>query len=350
MILTLSNEKIGTPSVLEDWNEEKEILVTYKELFLKGLNNSVKNKRNKPKDIKELLAAADARDTGISLDGVKNTLQYRCDNLDPNTQHYHLNYMGYLYKCWDDHLGVTITPDILWYTLLCEVAEMVNVTPDKFHNLFTTSDKVEEIIVPSGDIVIMPLDILSKALKNKVPTDTEVFFPEFSTRTPRSWHAFQAAFCDMCSPFYIYSMYLCNIPKVDVRGTLDDWKFLSDKWNGLAKIIGVNIWTEKVSAILNMLVEKFQNKDFWKNIFSIEHCGSGGQIEVYGWFADFFREQPRVKYVENYSPHVSVVKYKQSNFNKKYEMYVGMFGSKMQNEFLVPEFSFVVNEDLRTMN
>jgi hypothetical protein len=154
----------------------------------------------------------------------------------------------------------------------------------------------------------------------------------------------------MCSPFYNYGMMLCNIPKVDIRGTIDDWKLLSDKWNGLSKIIGTSEWTGKVSFTLGTLIENFQNKNFWKNIFNIMHCGSGGQIEVYGWFTNFFREQPQVKYVENYSPHVSVVKYKQLDFNKKYEMYVGMFGSKMQDEFLVPEFSFVVNEDLQTAN
>jgi hypothetical protein len=337
MVLTLSNEKIRIPTIPQN----------YKEHFLNGLNKSVANKRNKPTNVKEFLATAD---TYVSLNEIKKSLQYRCDNIDPDTQHYHLNYMGYLHKCWNDHLGVTITPDIIWYTLLCEVAQMVNITPDKFRGIFTTSNKVEEILVFSGDPVVMPLDSLANALKNKVPTDTGTFFPEFSTRTPRSWHAFQAAFCDMCSPFYNYSMYLCNIPKVDVRGTLDDWKLLSDKWNNLAKIIGIDTWMEKISTTLNMLVENFQDKDFWKNIFSIKHCGSGGQIEVYGWFTNFFREEPQVKYVENYSSHVSVVKYKQLNFNRKFEMYVGMFGSKMQDEFLVPEFSFVVNENLQGAN
>ena len=221
---------------------------------------------------------------------------------------------------------------------------MVKTTPDNFRSLFTRSDKKEEIIVFSDSVIVMPLDTLTAALKTRVPTDTESFFPEFSTRTPQSFHALQAAFCDMCSPYYNYSMYCCNIPLVDVRGTLDDWKTLGDKWKGLAKIIGTNAWTEKVSGVLASLIQNFQDNAFWKNIFAIKHCGSGGQIEVYGWFTDLFQVQPRVRYVENFSPHVSVVKYKQLNLNQDFEMSVGIFGSKMEDSLLVPDFSFVVNE------
>ena len=329
MVLTLSNEKVGTPSIPDEWYNKKQKMIplNYKESFLRSLKGTTVEKNGYL--IREQLI---------------NALQYKYDTIDQGAQHYHANYMSYLEKCWADHLGVVITPDIIWYTLLCELSVMVKTAPDSFRDLFTKSDKKEEIIVFSESVNVIPLDTLISALKGKVPTDTEAFFPEFSTRTPRSFHAFQAAFCDMCSPYYNYSMMMCYIPLVDVRGTLDDWKKLSNKWGNLAKLIGINTWTEKVSGILTSLVQNFQDKEFWKRIFAIKHCGSGGQIEVFGWFVDLFQIQPQVKFVENYSPHVSVVKYKQLDLNQKFEMSVGIFASKMEDSLLVPDFSFVINE------
>jgi hypothetical protein len=336
MVVTLSNEQVGTPTVPHMWSNDlqKQVPIDYKENFLSRIKGATVTRGEAGRE---------------AMKKCKEALKYCCDNIG-NVSHYHLNYMNYLEKCWADHLGVVISPDIIWYTLLCEVAIMVKAQPGNFRSLFTTSDKIENIMVPSGDMVVMPLDTLSAALKERVPTDTASFFPEFSTRTPRSFHAFQAAFCDICSPYYNYMMYCCDIPMVDVRGTLDDWKNLSDKWEGLAKIIGVSDWTAKVSDVLCALVMHFNDKAFWKKIFLLERCGSGHQTEVSGWFSDFFRTQPRVRYAENFSPHVSLVKYKQLNTNKEYEMSVGLFGSALEDGFMVPDFSFVVNENLRGQN
>ncbi len=334
MVLTLSNEKIGKPSVPQTWDRNLRAYVpdNYKENFIRSLNRSVAQPGPK-----------------ASYEAIKNSidrLKYHCDTIDDKAEHYHQNFMIYLEKCWADHLGIVITPDIIWYTLLSEVTILVKKNPEEYRKLFTHSDKKEDIIVLSGDPVVMPLSSLSDALKDRVPTDTDVFFPKFSTRTPRSFHAFQAAFCDMCSPYYNYGMLLCNIPMIDVRGTLDDWKILLDKWIKLVGLIGESDWTNRVGNILTTIVLENNNGAFWKAIFSVQRCGSGHQTQVSGWFANLFQEQPKVRYAENYSPHIAMVKYKQLNFNQNFEMYVGLFGSSLEGEFMVPDFSFVVNEVL----
>lgn len=335
MVVTLSNEKIGIPKGPVEWSNEqqKQIPIPYKEDFLKQIERTL----------------ADKEEYGEYQKGMR---LYCRDTIDKDVQHYHLNYMNYLEKCWADHLGVVITPDIVWFTLLSEISSLVKKEPETFRHLFSKSNKKEDIIIFSADPIEMPLDILTETLKDKVPTDINNFFPEFSTRTPKSFHAFQATFCDMCSPFYNYMMYCCAIPKIDVRGTIDDWKNLADKWNKLVKIIvqdfttDQTIWTENVSDVLKSLVENFQDKEFWKQIFSLKYCGSGHQTEVSGWFSKFFNFQPKVKYVENYSAHISLIKYKQINFDQNFEMSVGIFGSKKEDEFMVPDFSFVINEIL----
>jgi len=39
----------------------------------------------------------------------------------PAADAYHENYVGYLSRCWSDHLGAVVSPDIIWYMLMCAV-------------------------------------------------------------------------------------------------------------------------------------------------------------------------------------------------------------------------------------
>jgi len=318
MILELSDVKIGKPTAPTDCGKP----INYKGRF--------------KSDITKLQLGYPA----------KSALKYICDTIPPDTQHFHTNYMGYLEKCWADHLGVVVTPDLIWYELLSEVALLVKESPEQHRRLFSRSGKTEDIIVLSGDPFIMPLGVLATALKSRVPSDADIFFPEFSTRTERSLHASKAAFCDICSPYYNYTMLLCGIPTVDVRGDFGDWERLQDAFAKLANLIGASSWTQTVSSVLSELIINFSSKGFWKNIFRLDRCGSGSEVEVSGWFPRLFRSQPRPKYAKNYSTHVSVVKYKQLPSNKNYEMSVGVFGSRLEGDFMIPDFSYVIHEVL----
>jgi len=335
MILTLSKEQIGTPSVPHERRNEKQkhVPVDYKQQFING--------------IEEIKLERDS-DTGKPRR--KQTFAFMGDTISNDVQHYHLNYMIYLSKCWADHLGVVVSPDIIWFTLLSEIATIIKNGPEIYRHLFSTSKEKQDIIIACADPVVINLDTLSSVLKERVPTDTQHFFPEFTTSTPQSMHAFQATFCDMCSPYYNYMMYLCNIPKIDVQGTFDDWKELAHKWRILATILFDkestvhHIWIKQVNETLTALLTNFYDKEFWKTIFGIKHCGSGGQIEVFGWFANLFLKQPKPRYPENFANHMSIVKYKQLNYNADYEMSVGLFSSQLQDEFMIPNFNYVVHQ------
>jgi len=262
----------------------------------------------------------------------------------PEGDAYHKNFLLYLEKCWADHLGVVVTPDSIWYMLLCELAALVKGNPERYRTLFTESDGKQDIIVLSGSLVEMPLDVLVGSLKDYVPTDTEHFLPEFSTSTERSQHAFNAAFCDICSPYYNYMMLLCGFPYIDVRGTKEDYATIAAHWKALSGLIGTNVWTEKVQQVLNEIVAHLDSPEFWKKMFYLERCGSGSDVEAYGWITNLYREQPRTRYPSNFSPHVSIVKYKQLDTGKDYEMRVGLFCSRMEGDFLVPDYGYVIHE------
>lgn len=279
------------------------------------------------------------------ISSIDRTNLLKHHNLPVDTQVYHKNYIGYLTKCWADHLGVVFTPDILWYTLLGELTSIVSKNPDIYRSIFTQSQEKENLIVVTEEPEVMPLSLLIEQLASRVPTDIDLFLPQFTTSTSRSRHAMYAAFADMCSPYYNYFMYCCDLPVIDVRGEKHDYEFIYYQWMVLCQLFGNHTqYMNKVAALLNNILTNFENVDFWKKIFRLDRCGSGSQVEVGGWWKDFFFTQPSVAYPENYSPHIAKVSYKQLNTQTEYIMYDGLFYSNMDGDFLVPNFGSVVYE------
>jgi hypothetical protein len=176
---------------------------------------------------------------------------------------YHQNYLRYLQRCWGDHLGAIFTPDILWNSLLSELTLIVKESPETYRNLFTKSTEKQNVIIINADPVTISLNRLIDCLKDIVPTNTDIFFPEFSTSTLRSKHAFNANFADMVSPFFSYFMLACSIPAIDIRGTEADYEKIADSWQKLKTLFGPEKeYMEKVGDLLTKNCQKFKESRF----------------------------------------------------------------------------------------
>lgn len=269
------------------------------------------------------------------------------NNLPQKDAIYHNNYLEYLQKAWADHYGVVIKPDIIWYILLTEIASIIKENPETYRHLFTNSNDKKTITLICGDPTIIPLDQLMAVLKQVVPTNTETFLPTFSTSNDKSTNAFYAAFADAVSPFYDYCTLLCGIPFIDVQGTKEDWLQLQTSWNQIKDLLNEHEYFERVNNILTNIIES--NDDFWKNMFYVKRCGSGHQEEIYGWITDLFRKPVKSqRFVHNFPTQVSIVNYKDLTHEKDFQMIQGLFSSSPQDEFLVPEFGYVVYEKRET--
>jgi len=275
---------------------------------------------------------------------------YVTDDFPEDVQAYHKNYIEYLERCWGDHLGVVFTPDILWYTLLGELISIIKNNVEEYRHLFSESDEKEEIALLTVESLIISLPQFTKALREYVPTDIELFLPEFSTTTGRSAHAMLASFCDMCSPYYNYSMLACGFPAIDIRGEDIDYQKILDNWGKLRKLfVNERAYMDRVALLLQSIINNKTDAEFWRNMFSLEHCGSGSQVEVRGWWTDlYFENKPSLAYPGNFSPHVAKVPYKSLHFKpvKDLEMQEGLFFSQMNGDFLEPEFGFIVQEKI----
>jgi len=320
MILKLSDVQAG---VITD--HEKDAI--YKQTFIKKLRSS----------------SYLTKDYRYNRDNTENfeKIKTETDNIEIGSKIFHESYLEYLENCWGKHFSIVVTPDIIWYTILCEFASLVKANPESYRSLFTDSQDKKEISISSSDPVIMPLDSLVEALKGVIPSDVSMYFPELGF-TKNSAHAFLTAFCDTCSPFYNYSMYLCGFPHIDIKGNIEDWKLLKEHWVNLKGAVQNQAWALRVAKVIDWILVNFNDINFWKNIFQIKKCGSGHQTTVSGWFVDLFVNKPEVPYVSNYPAHISKVRYTQIESQQIYEMNTGLFSSTQMEEFMVPSFSNVI--------
>lgn len=257
---------------------------------------------------------------------------------------YHKNYLEYLKKAWSCHYGIVISPDIVWYTLLCEVAEIVKATPDNYGSLFTTMPgNKQTILVKSEGTEVLPLKPIFEELKVRCPTDINLFCPEFSTSNERSRLATIAAFADVVSPYYNYFMYSCGISSVTVLGTEEDWQKVVDNWIKLKDLFTQEPkYFNTVGVIVDSIKRNLIN---WNNIFTGNPCGSGSQIEITGWWSKLYYKQPSFRIMDNFSTNLAKVEYKDLSQQKDYVMYNGLISSNLDSaNILQPEFGHIIYE------
>lgn len=272
------------------------------------------------------------------------TLFYVEDNIEG--EYSHKNYIEYLLGAWDSHWGIVVSPDIIWYTLQCELTSIVATHIDTYRSLFTTSEEKQDIEVASDSMTVMPLSTLMTLLAKKVPSDIKAFLPEFSTSTKRSILARYAAFADMVSPYYNYMMYCCGFPAIDVRGDISDWQRMRTAWKEVGKLLTKHQnYIDRVDSILEKICLSLNDADHWRGMFSLDQCGSGHQYYVRGWLTKLFEQTPDTGFPENYPSHVSVVKYLHLNTNKNYQMKQGLIASKKNGGFLEPDFAHIIYEE-----
>jgi len=267
---------------------------------------------------------------------------------------FHANYIDYLVECYAVHHSIVLTPDILWYTILGEIAKEVVSDPKLYEAIFTkTPGEKQNILVPTGDVTELPLDLIIEALKERTPVDPDLFLPEFTTTDLMSSMAMYASFAEMCSPYYNYMTFMCGYPAIKILGDMEDYEkilahlLLVDAAFDDSRHDKVRSYLDKVGQTLVALMDAIteQDIDFLSKILTTKKCGSGSQIELDGWwvknfyFKDYTKSMPH-----NVPSSIARVPYENLESGRKFTVNFGLFYSNLEDGFMVPKFGYVRNE------
>lgn len=266
-------------------------------------------------------------------------------------------FFGLLKEAYTHHLSIIINPHDIWAVFVSQFITFVNNNSTQYGKLFSNDPTNKKTLsVPTGSVHRMPISILTTELSNNLNFDSSMVLQQFSTSTVESNHALQVMLCDMASPYYNYSMYLCGINKIKIGGSQADWYALTKAFNSLIDMFESHCHNDVLvnyKSRVNGLLERFSlvfdgvvDLDFWKGIYTSKNVGSGGQVEITGWCKDFVMNIPKPCYIENLTFDYGFIDYKNITTNQNFGMISGAFHSELKNGFYELVYSSTVFEYL----
>ncbi|MFJ9446367.1 DUF4419 domain-containing protein [Kitasatospora sp. NPDC101235] len=203
-----------------------------------------------------------------------------------------------------EHLPLSLSPDVLWYAVVYEVAVHVRMYPPRYRALFGAAGEGRAPIVVRDDSLAGPsadrsepdwsrsVRLVREPLAAAVGAElVDLFRPDFSTTTPDDASSALVALMDVVSPYYDFRWETrCGIPRVRLEGTVGDWARLAAGVGALARRFG---WLAPWFAQLRPVVDEIAataaggpvDEEFWRSLFKWRSMSGGPRVT--GWLTAF---------------------------------------------------------------
>jgi hypothetical protein len=259
--------------------------------------------------------ASDAEEGGCEYVSIPDD---ECDTAEQPHVTTHAGMLFYLHACWQKDKAVVLRPDMIWFTIVSEVAQMIVKRPDDFKHLFTDAAEQKQTIAHSipqaASTSCIDEAALVAAMEAKMAEPLfadAIMGPSFASAPPGAGRAIAIAMLGACCPFYQYRSTFCGIPAVDVKGTQVEWEQLRQAIIRLmdfpprprsgSQIDDIRYlpWLSQAADVVQQIitnrfatVSERKAQAFFKNIYAFGEnakCGSGhDRAIVRGWAASFY--------------------------------------------------------------
>jgi hypothetical protein len=206
-----------------------------------------------------------------------------------------------LHSAFGLHRGFSLSPAMLWYVVLSETALYVGTHAEQCAPIFGATGGQKrrlhiESLVQFGDPAFDWSGTIVKwrpKLEEAMPNGGKAFFPEFSGLSDAEKVALQVGVMDCGQKFFEYTgSTMCGIPRVELQGTVEDWKQLAASIRDLQGLFaGMDIapYYEHLAPVVDKIVAARSGggieTDFWNSLYKYK-SGSGGP-HVTGWITMF---------------------------------------------------------------
>lgn len=201
--------------------------------------------------------------------------------------------------CFQAHIPFGLRPEVLWATILSQVAAEVK-SPETYRHLFTRSEGKETMVVVHNGLHIgspygwdQAIGMFENPLRERIPSSlAQDCMLDVSTCGNTERIANLVILMDAASPYYDYIVRtLCGIPRVALFGTADDWERLAVRVTQLEKSFpALRAYFMELHPILAKIVSAARGETvdpwFWKSLYK-RNSGSGGDT-LTGWLTAFF--------------------------------------------------------------
>jgi hypothetical protein len=202
-----------------------------------------------------------------------------------------------LYRAWNDHRPVVLSPDVVWLTLTGGLARHLQVHASEFRDRLVSHAGQEVLTAQRDDFVAGSPDNdwpavfaeLSEAVRAVIGSAHELIVAEFSTTGPVERAASEVMLMSALRPYFASRVSSrCGIPSITLEGTVADWEMVLQRASGWERF-GLGWWLDHLLPVLEQLVAAAKGQvdlSFWQSIFqSSLLCG---REHVSGWVCNLF--------------------------------------------------------------
>ena len=259
----------------------------------------------------------------------------------------HTGLVYYFHLCWSQEVGACLRPDMLWFTIVSEIAYMVNKNPKDFRQLFTNTKEKQNINTRTNDVTDIDIDQLVEQLKNKVKNEEFVKLlteTTFESSVDGFQEAIISAFAYSAMPYFNYLTSMCGIPQLEIQGTVKDWKNLLDSVISLNDILGTQLdgrldksfstyFENMIVTIDDIIKYNFhqpnseEGNNFFNDIFHYGKnsiCQSGhDHVIIRGWIKNFYLSNNGMD-LYKYNKHLNCVPYQNIETKRQFCKFSGL--------------------------
>ena len=201
----------------------------------------------------------------------------------------------------NNHFPLVLTPDSVWLTILVGLTHHIDTDPEGLrHHFVAHKDKKElKVKILSPGLPNVPKEIWEEGIQkfseklqeNLNPKKHELIISNFSTTTNTDRLSSQISMMGAMKHYFEYKMMLCcDLTKVTILGTTEDWSDIINRTETLSEF-GLSWWVNNLVPVLQQFKKACDGKpdiEFWKRAYIGHGKGSGGQSDVTGWVNAFF--------------------------------------------------------------
>ncbi|WP_106436490.1 MULTISPECIES: DUF4419 domain-containing protein [Streptomyces] len=273
-----------------------------------------------------------------------------------------------IHLCFTAHLPLSLSPDLLWYAVVHEVAVHVRLNPSTYEGVFTDTPGYQQTIAVRDDFAPQDwersINLVQQPLRSRIGDEVaDLFQPAFSTTTPADATAALVALMDVVSPYYRFRWQtLCGIPRIRLEGTDRDWRLLAARVRELAGWFeGLRPWFTALQPVLEAISATASgwgvDHGFWSSLYKWESASGGDRVT--GWITAFFAHRytddgpsPKQSFghgttaEDDFPSHISCVPFRWETPTGSYDMAFlgGVTGIERSGEWIRPQLGHAVVE------
>lgn len=188
------------------------------------------------------------------------------------------------------HRPLTLSPDVIWLTVLQGVARHVRVHADLLRDRLAGHQGRELLTVVIPGAPVWP-EVVAEFERMLPDTFGDAFTFDFTTSSAVDRLAGRVVLMDTWSPYFAYRVVtLCGIPSITLAGTADDWRVIRDRVDRLAAMdLGLEKWCRSLAPIADQFVraaEGHADPAFWQRILKLRSESGGDRAP--GWITRLY--------------------------------------------------------------